>query len=62
MALEVKNLNTNTRDTDSIPRQEDRLQEGMTTHSMDSPLPGEFHWTEEPGRLQSIGPPRVGHD
>ena len=33
--------------------QEDPLVEGMTTHS--SFLPGEFPWTEEPGRLQSWG-------
>ena len=58
----MKNLTTNTGDTDSIPGQEDPLEEGMTTHSMDSPLPGEFPWTEEPGRLQSIGSQRVGHD
>ena len=25
-------------------------------------LPGESLWTEEPGALQSIGSPRVGHD
>ena len=25
-------------------------------------FPGEFPWTEEPGRLQSIGSQRVGHD
>ena len=25
-------------------------------------LPGECPWTEEPGRLQSIGSQRVGHD
>ena len=25
-------------------------------------LPGESPWTEEPGRLQSMGPQRVGHD
>ena len=25
-------------------------------------LPGEFAWTEEPGRLQSLGSQRVGHD
>ena len=24
-------------------------------------LPGEFPWTEEPGRLQSMGSQRVGH-
>ena len=36
--------------------QEDSLEEGMVTHSS---IPA---WTEEPGRLQSIGFPRVGHD
>ena len=25
-------------------------------------LPGEFPWIEEPGRLQSMGLPSVGHD
>ena len=25
-------------------------------------LSGESPWTEEPGRLQSMGPQRVGHD
>ena len=25
-------------------------------------LPGEFQWTEEPGRLQSTGSQRVRHD
>jgi len=25
-------------------------------------LPGEFPWTEESGRLQSLGSQRVGHD
>ena len=25
-------------------------------------LPGESPWTEEPGGLQSMGSPRVGHD
>ena len=25
-------------------------------------LPGESHWIKEPGRLQSIGAQRVGHD
>jgi len=32
----------------------------MGTHS--SILAGEVPWTEEPGRLQSIGLQRVGHD
>ena len=32
----------------------------MATHSS---MPAwEIPWTEEPGRLQSMGSPRVGHD
>ena len=34
--------------------QEDPLEEGMATHS--STLAWRTPWTEEPGRLQSIGP------
>ena len=40
--------------------QEDPLEEGMATHS--SVLAWRIPWTEEPGRLQSIGSQRVGHD
>ena len=40
--------------------QEDSLEEGMATHS--SILAWEIPWTEEPGRLQSMGLQRVGHD
>ena len=40
--------------------QEDPLEEGMATHS--SILVWEIPWTEEPGRLQSIGSQRVEHD
>ena len=40
--------------------QEDSLEEGMATHS--SILAGKIPWTEESGRLQSIGSQRVGHD
>ena len=36
------------------------LEEGMGTHS--GILAWRIPWTEEPGRLQSIGPRRVGHD
>ena len=32
----------------------------MTTHS--SILAGKIQWTEEPGRLQTMGLQRVGHD
>ena len=39
---------------------EDPLEEAMATHS--SILVWRIPWTEEPGGLQSIGPPRVGHN
>ena len=40
--------------------QEDPLEKEMTTHS--SILAWKIPWTEEPGRLQSMGSQRVGHD
>ena len=40
--------------------QEDPLEKGMATHS--SILVWRIPWTEEPGRLQSMGLQRVGHD
>ena len=40
--------------------QEDPLEEEMATHS--SILAWKIPWTEEPGRLQSMGSKRVGHD
>ena len=39
---------------------EDSLEEEMATHS--SLLAWKISWTEELGRLQSMGLPRVGHD
>ena len=39
---------------------EDLLEEGMATHS--SILACMIPWTEKPGRLQSMGSQRVGHD
>ena len=39
---------------------EDPLEEGMATHS--SILAWEIPWMEEPGRLQSMGSQRMGHD
>ena len=39
---------------------EDPLEKGMATHS--SILAWRATWTEEPGRLQSRGSKRVGHD
>ena len=40
--------------------QEDPLEMEMETHS--SILAWRISWTEEPGRLQSTGSQRVGHD
>ena len=40
--------------------QEDPLVKEMATHS--SILAWKIPWTEEPGRLQSMGSQRVGHD
>ena len=39
---------------------EDPLEEGMATHS--SILAWRIPWIEKPGRLQSMGSQRVGHD
>ena len=39
---------------------DDPLEKGMATHS--SILAWRIPWTEEPGRLQSMGSQRVGHD
>ena len=39
---------------------EDPLEKEMATHS--STLVWKIPWTEEPGRLQSMGLQRVGHD
>ena len=39
--------------------QEDPLEKEMATHS--SLLTWEIPWTEEPGRLQSVGHKRVRH-
>ena len=47
-------------DPDLIPGWEDPLEKGMAMHS--SILAWRIPWTEEPGRLQSIGSQRVGHD
>ena len=44
------------RDKGLIPGLGRSLQEIMATHSWEIP------WREEPGRLQSIGSQRLGHD
>ena len=48
------------RDVGSVPSWEDPLEEDMATHS--SILAQRIPWTEESGRLQSIGSQRVRHD
>ena len=40
--------------------QEDPLEKEMATHS--STLAWKIPWIEEPGRLQSLGSQRVGHN
>ena len=40
--------------------QKDPLEKEMATHS--STLAWKIPWTEEPGKLQSMGSQRVGHD
>ena len=55
----IKNRPANAGDAGSIPGLGRSPGEGMTTHS--SILAWEIPWTEEPGRLQSVGSQRVGH-
>ena len=43
-----------------VPGQEDLLEKEMATHS--STLAWKIPWTEEPGRLQSMGSQRVRPD
>ena len=63
VALAVKNLPANAGDTGygvlSLSGEEP-LEEGMATHF--SILAWRIPWTEEPGRLQSIGLQSVRHD
>ena len=58
MALVVKNSPANARDLGQwvCLGLEDPPEEGMATHS------SILAWTEQPGRLQSVGSQRVGHD
>ena len=59
--LEVKASASNAGDLGSIPGLgEDPLEKEMATHS--SILAWRIPWSEEPGRLQSPGSQRVGHD
>ena len=63
MAQRVKNLPSMQVTQETVvqsPGQEDPLEEKMATHS--SILAWEIPRTEDPGRLQSMGLQRVGHD
>ena len=60
MAQRVKNLSAMQDTWVRSLGQEDPLEKGMTTHSRI--LAWRIPWTEEPGRLQSMGLQRVRHD
>ena len=60
MAQTVKHLPTMWETQVRSPGWEDPLEKEMATHS--STLAWKIPWTEEPGRLQSMGSQRVGHD
>ena len=59
-AQTVKNLSAMQEMQIQSLHQEDPLEKGMATHS--SILAWRIPWTEEPGRLQSMGLQRVRHD
>ena len=59
MAQKVKHLPT-MRETRVQFLGRDLLEKEMATHS--SILAWKIPWTEEPGRLRSMGSHRVGHD
>ena len=59
----VKNLPANagaSGDLSSVPGSESSLEEEIAAHS--SILAWKIPWTEEPGGLQLMGSPRVGHN
>ena len=60
VAQRVKNWSADQETWVACLGQEDPLAKGMATHS--SILAWEISWTEEPGRLQSMGSQRVRHD
>ena len=60
MAQMVKNLPAMQETWVRSLGQEDPLKDGMATYS--SILAWRILWTEEPGRLQSMGLQRIGHD
>ena len=60
MAQMVENLPAMRETWVPSPGRENSLEKGMATHS--SILAWRIPWTEEPGRLQSMGLQRVGRD
>ena len=56
----VKNPPASAGDAGLIPGQEDPLEKEMAARF--SILAWKVTWTEEPGRLQSMGSQRVGHN
>ena len=56
----IKNLPANAGDAGLTLGREDSLEKERATHS--SILAWRISWKEEPGRLQSTGSLRVGHD
>ena len=60
MAQRVKNLPAMQETQVLSLAWEDPLEKGVATHS--SILAWRVPWTEEPGRLQSMGSQRVGHN
>ena len=61
MAQTIKNLPVMQEITPGlVPEKKDPLEKGMASHS--SILAWRISWTEEPGKLQSIGWQRVEHD
>ena len=60
VAQMVKNLPAMLEPQVGFLSREDPLKKGMATDS--SNLAWRIPWTEEPGRLQSIGSQGIGHD
>ena len=60
MAQTVKSLSTVQETQVQSLGWEDPLEKEMVIHS--SSIAWKIPWTEEPGRLQSMGLQRVGHD
>ena len=60
MAQMVKNLPALWETWVQFQSEENPLEKGMATHS--SILAWKIPWMEEPGRLESMGSQRVGHD